>query len=166
MTKKKYRQQSDSSPLSESASFVPVSHSDDEGNVVIDTMTDAPTYEPIPEVVELELELASPSSYTDPVVSDTLSTLIETVARIPDPVPVPDPTVPVPDPTVPVLDPVPVPVTALAEETLTPVPVPVPDPVPDTVHPWSRFKSWFSRCCCCLCCCRHRRHRRPSNDTI
>jgi hypothetical protein len=182
MTKKKYRQQSDSSPLSESTSFVPVSHSDDEGNVVIDTTTDAPTYEPIPEVVELELELASPSSYTDPVVSDTLSTLIETVARIPDPVPVPDtvpvpdptvpvpdPTVPVPDPTVPVPDPT-VPVTALAEETLTPVTVPVPDtvpdPVPDTVHPWSRFKSWLSRCCCCLCCCRHRRHRRPSNDTI
>lgn len=169
MTKKKYRQQSDSSPLTETASFVPVSHSDDEGNVVIDTATDAPTYEPIPEVVELELELASPSSYTDPVVSDTLSTLIETVARIPDPVPVLDTVpVPVPDPTVPVT--VPVPVTALAEETLTPVTVPVPDtvpdPVPDTVHPWSRFKSWLSRCCCCLCCCRHRRHRRPSNDTI
>ena len=159
MTKKKYRQQSDTTPLSESTSSVPVSHSDDEGNVIIDTTTDAPApiYEPIPEVVE-----QSPPSYTDPVVSDTLSTLIETVTRIPDPVPVPepDPTGPVPDPTVPV--------TALAEEALTPVPVPVPEhPQTASVSAWSRFKSWFSRCCCHCCgCCRHRRHRRPSNDTI
>ena len=73
MTKKKYRQQSDTTPLSESASSssssVPVSHSDDEGNVVIDTATDAsaPIYEPIPEVVELESSsLPSPSSVQDP----------------------------------------------------------------------------------------------------
>jgi hypothetical protein len=158
MTKKKYRQQSDTTPLSESTSSVPVSHSDDEGNVIIDTTTDAsaPIYEPIPELVE-----QSPPSYTDPVVSDTLSTLIETVTRIPDPVPVLD-SVPVPEP-----DPT-GPVTALVEEALTPVPVPVPVPVlehPQTasVSAWSRFKSWFSRCCCHCCgCCRHRR----CNDTI
>ena len=64
MTKKKYRQQSDTTPLSES-SFIPVSHSDDEGNVIIDTTTDAPApiYEPIPEVVELE---SSSPSVQDP----------------------------------------------------------------------------------------------------
>ena len=66
MTKKKYRQQSDTTPLSESSdSSVPVSHSDDEGNVVIDTTTDAPApiYGPIPELVELESSsLSSPSS--------------------------------------------------------------------------------------------------------
>lgn len=87
MTKKKYRQQSDTTPLSESASSVPVSHSDDEGNVVIDTTTDAPAYEPIPELVETETSHKD----LDPVVSDALSALIETTAPVPDPIPHPDP---------------------------------------------------------------------------
>jgi hypothetical protein len=110
MTKKKYRQQSDviitpSSESASSSSFVPVSHSDDEGNVIIDTTTtDAPAYEPIPELVETE------TSYKDldPIISDTLSALIETVA----PVPVPDR----------ILHPDPIPdiALALAEEALVP----------------------------------------------
>ena len=135
MTKKKYRQQSDTTPLSESASSssssssfsssssssssVPVSHSDDEGNVVIDTTTDAPAtnYEPIPEVVELE---SSSVQDPGPVAESPESSEIGLVS-------VPMPEIALLEPALElalerVLEPVP----ALAPEcVLEPVPVPV-----------------------------------------
>lgn len=188
MTKKKYRQQSDTTPLSESsASSVPVSHSDDEGNVVIDTATDAsaPIYEPIPEVVELE---SSSSSVQDP------GPVTESSPESADLVPVPE--------RISVLEPAPLQVLA-PERVLEPAPSQalVADPNADAVvgvseqplsvlvldsssttnttpnstpnttstSKWIQFKSWFSKswfskCCraCCCCCCCHR--RRSSHD--
>lgn len=188
MTKKKYRQQSDTTPLSES-SFIPVSHSDDEGNVIIDTTTDAPApiYEPIPEVVELESS-SSPSSVQDP------GPVAESSPESADLVPAPVPELALER----VLESVPVPELAL-ERVLEPAPVPASEPIapsqdaspgvseplsvrvldsssssttnttstptPNTTSKWIQFKSWFSKCCracCCCCCCCHR--RRSSRD--
>ena len=172
MTKKKYRQQSDSAtPLSESA-FIPVSHSDDEGNVIIDTTTDAPApiYEPIPEVVELESS-SSPSSPSvqdpgpGPVAESPESSEIDLVPapvleRVLEPVPLqvlaPEPIAQSQDAAPGVSEPLSVLVLDSSSTTNT-------TSTPNTTSKWIQFKSWFSKCCraCCCCCC-HRRHRRHS----
>lgn len=174
MTKKKYRQQSDTTPLSESsASSVPVSHSDDEGNVVIDTTTDAPAtnYEPIPEVVELES--SSSSSVQDPVPgpvaespesSDLVPAPELALERVLEPVPVPasEPIAPSQDAAPGVSEPLSV--LVLDSSSSSSTTNTTSTPTPNTTSKWIQFKSWFSKCCraCCCCCCCHRRHRRHS----
>ena len=103
MTKKKYHQQSDTVPLSESS--VPVSHSDDEGNVVIEQVDSAsiPIYEPIPELVELESSSSLPS-VQDPGPGPGPGPVSESSPESPDLVPVPVPErvlEPVPEPIAP-----------------------------------------------------------------
>ena len=124
MTKKKYRQQSDTTPLSESSAYsVPVSHSDDEGNVVIDTTTDAPIYEPIPEVVELESSSLSPSSSLS-VQDPGPGPIAESSPESSDLVPAPVPELALER----VLESVPVPELAL-ERVLEPAPVIASEPI-------------------------------------
>lgn len=192
MTKKKYRQQSDSTstlsssdPASECASSsVPVSHSDDEGNVIIDinsTVTPAQIYEPIPEVVEsssLSPPLSSSVQGPDPVAESQESSEIDLV---PAPVPVQVPVLSV------VLEPTPVPVQsqlqtleqdadADANQGSEPLSVLVLDSnptststsTPSSTSKWIQFKSWFSKCCracCSCCCCCHRRRSRDDTPT-
>ena len=168
MTKKKYRQQSDTVPLSESsASSVPVSHSDDEGNVIIDTTTDAPTpiYEPIPEVVELESSSSpSPSSPSvqDPVAGSQESSESSDLVLAPVLAPVLERVLePVPEPIAPSQDATQVSEQPLSVLVLDSSSTPNTTPTPNTTSKWIQLKSWFSKCCraFCCCCCHRRRNR-------
>ena len=180
MTKKKYRQQSDTTPLSESsASSVPVSHSDDEGNVVIDTATDAsaPIYEPIPEVVELETSSsASPSSSSvqdpgpGPVAESSPESSEIDLVPVPERISVLEPAPsqalvvdPNADAVVGVSEPLSVLVLDSSSTTNT-TSTSSSTPSSTSTSKWIQFKSWFSKCCrACCCCCSHR--RRSSRDT-
>ena len=174
MTKKKYRQQSDTTPLSESASSVPVSHSDDEGNVIIDTTTDAPApiYEPIPEVVDLESS-SSPSSPSvqDPVAGSQESSessdlvlapvLAPVLERVLEPV-----QVLAPEPIAQSQDATQVSEQPLSVLVLDSSSTPNTTPTPNTTSKWIQLKSWFSKCCrACSCCCCHRRRNRDVSVT-
>jgi hypothetical protein len=185
MTKKKYRQQSDinitpSSESASSSSSVPVSHSDDEGNVIIDTTTEtdpavesAPAYEPIPELVETETSYleGGPSNPTalalalveDEVPSNPVALVEEGVTL--NPVAIValvdvDLATALVDVDV---------ATALVKEEVPSNPIAlVKEGATSTSEPrgiWSRFKSWFGRCSSCCCCCGHRRRHRDVSGT-
>ena len=181
MTKKKYRQQSDTVPLSESsASSVPVSHSDDEGNVIIDTTTDAsaPIYEPIPELVELES--SSSPSVQDPGPVAESSPESADLVPVPAPVPVPVQVLapervlePAPSQAL-VADPNADAVVGVSEQPLSVLVLDsssttntTPTSTPNTTSKWIQFKSWFIKCCraCCCCCCCHRSRNRDAGVT-
>jgi len=180
MPRKKYRQQRDDSILDASPPHAdadagaeashaksPVSHSDDEGNVVIELDPESvatAVFVPIPELAEVP-------SLTANAVSEAASPVPEEAAAAAAASPVPEEAAAAAASLAPEeaaashIHPVQKiksesETTATATSTATSTATPTATPTASTPSRWGRFKAWFSSFCACACACPCTRHRK------